>query len=684
MKNWIWIAALVALVLGCSGKSESPPTAKQGNYGGNDAQTTGGRKSTGGYSGTSVGGGGGAGQGTSTSAGGSSTQSPAGPSVKITSPVAVADPNSGPVVEGASVSVLCTVSPGTAAVSPGQTKITMTDAKGVVTNATTVNPTQNQNEYRADFQLVQVPSGAVKFECTGFDASAASLSNKDTVNTFIDHGPTILVSSPAKNAAVAGSLNVEFTVTPTPLVPSGDSGSEIRAGSVTLTVDGTNIEIHPDPNDPTLYAVAVNLNNLPQPLPDSINVNVTAENERSLPGSVTANDSRFVNLDVTGPVITPTRPTENTVIGGQTLLSVSLDDGPTGSGVNLSSLTVYLGDVKSTPHPYSTGDSNWTIDKNFGYTYTFDSSQIQTPGVISQVTVNVTVLDKVGNQSTKSWLLYRDDAPPYISLDPPLVRVLWPNGSDINCSVPFDPLGIATSTLDHISPGNGHVFIRALVLEQTNIDNGQFFVFYSGLDTSSVKIFVNDSGKPILVGKTAGGPCVDIEPNVKAKSAGQQYPLTGVPLWGSTPDNSGTDFSLAPNPSPYVCKVGSSGTTSLCAGKSDLKYIMPQRYSDTTATAIFAMDVNTTRSDDSLCAGNQWLLGGTLSDGWLCFAAQGSDAVGNTAVSAPMPVCMNLTGTGSCSSPPPSCTDGCVPPSRSRDGDDASGNPLPFVVRYFN
>ena len=272
MNKWIWIAALVTLIIGCSGKTDAPSIAPAVSYGGSVASNTGGRHSTGGSkSGTSVGGsaaagasaGGTSGQGTSTggATGGSGGQASTGPVVKITSPVTVSDPNNGPVLDGTqpNVTVLCTVTAGTASINTTSIKIALTDSSGKATNATSVNTTSNANEYSAIFPLAQVPQGTAKFQCTASDNSSPTLTNSDTVNTFVDHGPTIVINSPQANAAVSGnsSLPVSFNVTPTPLLSGGDSGSDVDPQSVTLQVDGVTVPVQPDASDPTLYTVNV-------------------------------------------------------------------------------------------------------------------------------------------------------------------------------------------------------------------------------------------------------------------------------------------------------------------------------------------------------------------------------------------------------------------------------------------
>ena len=417
------------------------------------------------------------------------------------------------------------------------------------------------------------------------------------------------------------------------------------------------------------------------PLPSSISVVVTAKNKRGQPGPITSTDTIFINVDSQGPVINITSPVLGQVIGGPpTTLAFNVSDGANGSGVDESSIVFQYGNVSSA---YSSSNTAWRKGGAAGsYLFTFDTKAIDTTGTTVQVTLTVRASDKAGNPSSAEINVYLDDQPPFLSLDPPLVRVTRPSTTGTNCSAPFDPVGSsATSNWDDTYPTD-YVRVRALVLEQTN-NNGGGALFFARLDTTSVKLYATDSGNPVLVGSTPGsGPCTDIESSVK--TAGAVYSLTGVLTSNSSPDYSGTDFASPPAiPSPSICTPGNKASNLLCSGTSDMFYIMPQYY-DMTATAIYGIDASSNPSS-TLCTGYEWELisAANLKEGWVCLAAEASDLVGNIGVSAPMPVCLDMSGTANCTTANrPTCTDGCTPPSRSYVGDDASGNPIPFVYEY--
>ena len=179
MKNWIWIAALVTLIVGCSGKSSDTPAlaAPSANGGG---VATGGRHSTGGNSGTSMGGSGTVGGSTTTggsfnqSTGGTSGLNTAGaagqglltPTITIDSPAAAPDPDTGPVLLGSAVNVqvLCTATKSGAAgatdVAASSVKISLGSANGTPTVKQGAPVASQLNQYSAGFRHHKSTSGS--------------------------------------------------------------------------------------------------------------------------------------------------------------------------------------------------------------------------------------------------------------------------------------------------------------------------------------------------------------------------------------------------------------------------------------------------------------------------------------------------------------------------------------------
>ena len=91
--------------------------------------------------------------------------------------------------------------------------------------------------------------------------------------------------------------------------------------------------------------------------------------------------------------------------------------------------------------------------------------------------------------------------------------------------------------------------------------------------------------------------------------------------------------------------------------------------------AIYATDVI---DGGETCTGNQVdIVNIGQVEGWVCLAVEATDSVGNVGISAPVPVCLDDETASSqpdcakgaigpiSTALPPSCTDGCTPPSRS-------------------
>jgi hypothetical protein len=729
MKNWIWIAALVALVLGCSGKSDAPPTAKVG-AGGGDTASTGGRKSTGGSrNGTSTGGstagranaggtsaqatastGGQIGTGGVSSLGGGSAggaQSDLAPVVRITNLTNVTDPNASPVLVDKTVDVICEAvqssATGSQPVEPGTVTITMTDVNNKPTSVT-ANTTTIANQYTAQFALASVPSGVVTFGCAASDKSkpSAITGHSPNISTFVDHGPSVKIVKPANSSAYSAhkTMTVQATVVPVPLLPTGDNGANVAL--VTLQVNNATYTLNPDPSDSTLYTLDVNFadtNLFPPPIPAQMTVTVKATNSRSLPAAVSNSVSNVVYIDSLAPTITIATPAEDAVIGGgRRSITFTVIDNPNGSGVKTDTITVTVGSTTSTFVPPPDPTSTWatpSVGGTPGYSYTFDTSSF--PSTVSQITVSIQATDFAGNQSDpKTRLLYLDNEAPFVSLDPPNVRVVHRNGSADNCSVPFDPVGSGATNYQQVITTGGFVRLRAFVWELTNIEPGQTLFLYSGVDATNVFVYASDSGVPILVGKTGGkatDPCVAINPDIKTNASAVKSQLAPILTMSTKAFFSTTDFTTTPNVTgtssltgdTYACTNGSANDGAVCNKSSDMSYVMTQPYPGSDS-AIYAMNVNTDAASP-LCAGNQWSVASTasplLKEGWVCFAAEAADNIGNTGVSAPIPVCLNPSGTANCQpSAMPSCVQSCVPPSRGLYGDDSSGNPLPFPIRY--
>jgi len=133
------------------------------------------------------------------------------------------------------------------------------------------------------------------------------------------------------------------------------------------------------------------------------------------------------------------------------------------------------------------------------YVFEFDSSQVS--GSIMQMTVNITASDNAGNQGEfgTSHVLYLDNQPPLVSLDPPNIREWRYTSSGIECSHSFDPVGdSAVNDLDVLDPTPG--IYRAWVWERTNVVGEPEYRYFSMTNEASVFLYVQpDLAEPLLV-----------------------------------------------------------------------------------------------------------------------------------------------------------------------------------------
>jgi hypothetical protein len=762
MKRLLLVLGFASLLNACSGRSEAPALAKPPAATGGSTSTvpTGGRPHTGGKSGTSTGGKvgtsmGGAGTrtggatglgGTKGTSGGASSAGGAagaggtqidagteydagpineGPVVKITSPAApLRTPDDPGTIVDSAVDVLCTVqkSPATGAaeVATSSVRIELLDATGeVVPNQPSVPAmaTGNPYEYKAKFTFSStiVEAGRISFRCSAYDLAPEPLSASDTVATYVDYGPDIKFVLPAKDMAaypVNSVVPIEIQVDPHPL-DATDQASAVADANVSLKVYTTAIAL--TKNAQGHYVAQVDFSDntkFPEGLSGVIAASATATNNRKPKGATSVGPINIV-LDGTPPVITIKDPTPpaNAIIGGVKKICFNVSDG-TGSGVNQNTVAVKL---DTTAYLYQQPLPNlWTSDAAGNYCFQFNSAGF--PNSQAQVTVSIAATDNAGNVTplvTRQFHL--DNVPPFVSLDPPNIRVYrHPDSKTTNCSVSFDPVGSDAANAGSIqATSSGFVRFRAFVWELTNSPPGVDVIWLSGVDDKNVHLYMRpwvDSSTPPVVIDADKDPlnlCDQVDPDLKKSTNSAQTQM--MPVQGSEPtgaDYSGTDFK---NPLPDVSGLGC--TTSgiqpdpLCLKTSDMRFVPKEPISGVSGTNLNLTTVYAVNVVDSslLCAGDQWAISsaGGVPDGWVCVVAEAPDFAGNIGVSAPIAICLDHTNGLSppacaVSTPvsPPNCATGCKPVSRSLSGDlDTSnntvvkydiGNPIPFTIGYLN
>jgi hypothetical protein len=577
-----------------------------------------------------------------------------GPVVTITSPVAVRDPNVGPVIANDGVEVVnntitavCDVKAAASArpVNPTSVTLEMLDANGESLEMfSAMQSPVKSSEYSAKFVFTKVPNGKVSFRCNAEDIDGTA--GTSVISTFVDHGPDITRTSPEVDSAhPLGSLEVEFSVEEAPLA-AGDKKATVSTAA--LAVNGLSVDLKDaeDSAKPGHYKLHVNLADadlFPTKVNGSIAISITATNARD----VTNTDTYHFVVDSEGPTIEITAPKDSEIIGGNRLLEFTIED--TGAGVNKDSVVVT---VNQDMHVFD-NKGLWT-EKDGKYTFSLDSANIT--GATIQINVNVRADDLAGNPAAgASGTYYLDTVPPGVDMDPPKLQEVKTSGTDILCSLPFDPLGNVTNDLQVIQ---GFARIRAIAWDYTNGGPGQALVHFAGVAPSTVKLYVQ--GKPddgLLTDEDGDGACDDVDTTLPIKDL---HPVD--------PEGSSAYLQTSP-PISGVCTSSqdSSVPTKLCGGTSDLMRVIQHEQAagpaEPVVYAIPAQDGNCDPSDLQLSS-----MPGVTKNGWVCLAVRALDRTGNVGVSAPLRVCLSDPSLGAAppcaasSVQPPSCTRKCTPP----------------------
>lgn len=661
----VLVGGASSVFVACGGDESHPNNLGTGGGSGNDG---GGAAGSGGQD---TGGFGGFGAGDGSDAGGTGgVNQPGAPEVHVTSPTAAADPVNDDVVTTNQLATLCTVdaatTPNAKPVDASSVKIAvLDDGNNVVDELPGQKTTPNGNEYGASFVISTIDTGKFSVRCTAADTSTPAKTGSDTIDTFVDHGPDIVVTTPAPNSAypLTGAVPFAFTVSPATLAP-GDTEADVE--SVSLSTNGVNIPATPDPSVTNGYKVAVDYTNtsiFPQPPNGSVPVVIKAKNKRT-PTAVERTESYSFAVDGAGPVITVKSPKNQDVIGGQVVLSFSVVD--SGSGVNKNSVSVKLN--QDAPALYAP-NVEWT-NTGDDFTYTFDSANVGDSGV--QITVSLTANDVVGNTSPgASVVLYLDNVGPIVDLDPPNVRTRKKAGANEICSAAFDPLG-TFAAYDGETDTTPFKHFRALVWDKTNEVSGQTVLYYAKTDQTSVRLYLQPDGPtiPLLINNDADAACDALNTTVAGN------PIPSLALNDVTPAGSAWYTNSDPTASPPISSTSDptcimnteNPPNKLCTGASDLSVVIRH-----TMSGIEPVVYGIGNMTGLECTGTGWelssqLANATQKEGWFCLAATAKDQVGNASISRPLRVCYDDPNTSfqpacaNSSTTPPSCTDGCTPP----------------------
>ncbi len=659
------VAVSLAVAVACSGKSDPPVGGGQTGTGGRGALSTGG---TGGGRSGSGGAGGTSGSGNMEAGAAGEPVVPGGPIVQITSPAALGSPSDGDVLTAPELTVLCEVraDPNGSGLNASTVFIELLDADENTVEEVAAARTGEPDEFSARVILTKVPdNGRIGFRCSAADSGSPALTGVDTAWSFVDHGPEIVVTSPVPDSAHAllGDVRFRFSVNAAPVAKSD---SEAAVDDVTLEIAGVGIDPgKPDNGD---YDVSVDLadtNVFPDTPSGTVPVTITATNKRSPDPAERVVSYGFV-IDGEGPDITITSPKNEAVVGGQVALRFSVTDAL--SGVDEASVTVELNGKE---HRFGEGGT-WSHNGD-DFVFLFDSTQAEKDSKI-QATLVIRASDTVGNTASgESLLLYLDNIPPVVDLDPPNVRESKRNTNSVNgtdCSASFDPLGtkppndypdsvIPADTMSPYSVPRAQIF-RALVWERTNQIPGQSILRYSGTNEDSVFIYIQPAvATPLLVDTTNDGQCDEL-----AVSGLQfQHMKALTPAGAAWYDD--VDSTKVPDTTSECSLLNQNEPAHLCTSQvSDMTRVIAHEI-EGHPPVIYALGQ---LNPGIACTGTDWEIGSIAPEGWVCLAARAVDNAGNVGISPPLALCYDDPDTSaqpSCATTketPPDCTDGCLPP----------------------
>jgi hypothetical protein len=659
-------ALLISVAASCSGGSDKNAVNYHASGG------TGGSGGSGGSTGGKDAGDGG-GLGGVDGGGGTGGTSALAPDVVVTKPTAATDPSQDEVVVGDTADALCTAKQSSVAgskpVDPSSVKIALLDGSGAVVDEFPGTPTTNTDEYSASFVLTTIPNGKITFRCTATDIATAPHTGTGTLATFVDHGPLIDVTTPAPSSAyaLANVVPFAFTVSPAPLATND---AEAAIASMSVTVNGVSITPVKDPGNANGYKFGVDFNDttlFPQPPSGNIPVVIKAKDMRT-PTAAERIDSYSFALDGAGPVIKVTNPKDQDIIGGQVTLTFSVTDALT--AVDKKTVSVELNQVVNL---YS-ATTEWT-NTGDNYTFTFDSANVS--GSKVQVTINVTASDIAGNKAPgESLIVYLDNYPPTVDLDPGNVRTSKVSGLNTFCSESFDPLGPwdpdpligrDAAVNDMAIVTQSFVHFRSLVWERTNSVSGQTVYYYSKTDPNSVYLYLQPDGPtvPLLINNDSDPECDAIAKVVGGKA------LPNLHLNPASPAGKAWYHTNDTSEAPAGCPWGADETEplGLCTNNVSLLSIVIHHTMTGSPPVVYGIGAMTGLE----CTGSGWELPSqttqaTQKEGWFCLASTATDNVGNVGISAPLRICFDDPSTAyvpPCaisSVTPPTCTDGCTPP----------------------
>ena len=573
-----------------------------------------------------------------------------GPMVSITTPTATSDPSSVDVLIGDQFTVICEVMATMSLIDDESVVIAVEDSLGAIATPIVVN--NGDRTFQATLDASSLTSGAVTIGCLAQDTAIPKLCNQASIESLLDLGPTIEVLMPSVSPSRhSGSITIEYTLTVEEIVEGADPDAAIV--SQTLEVAGKEITPTCTSSGLTQTCTAVadftDAMVFSEPVEGDRQFEITATNGRGTVSSVTRDFTR----DSLGPSITILEPSQGSLIGGTTDVVARVTD-PSGVNVFLVSFSIR-----------NTADGENMIGNGDVYSGSFDASRY--PSTSTEITIDVTAVDQLGNAATVSVSVKLDSVPPIAELDPPNVRESREGDMVTECSWSFDPVG-------DDAPDDGEVLSTVPVFRVRAQDRGNnpgtvsnpAVITIAGIDPEGVQLFILDDWTQPLVVDTDGDPnslCDEINPDVlpvpgetgKAvvidlhpiDPIGTSFYNAPQDFSFANPDNAGAELRLPSGVGSGItayeaisCQVGMDTDVPLpvCDGTLATR-VIGAGGSDSSVPTIYAEWDQPGSFSEQRCMGDAFDPTQSIDFGWACAAVRVADRQGNATVSAPIRVC---------------------------------------------
>jgi hypothetical protein len=574
------------------------------------------------------------------------------PRITFTAPLPSSDPNADTVLSDANLVARCKVEQSDAKGSVGINTSTielalLKEDAMAVQSMPAVNALPDE-EYEASFDLSAQPNGPIHLRCRGKDKAEKPRTGTGLLSALLDLGPTIEFFEPKDMGiyTLKTPVAIQFQVKRAPLA---DGDMEADVGEVRLSIGGVDTPVQESDTAPGLYQTNIDFEDrtkFPVP-PTSAQISVSASNGRT-PDPATRVKTIDIGIDGDGPDIKVVAPKNGEIVHGEVTLRVNVTDL---SGLMPGTLVANINNGLIVVEEWDGAGPE--------YSHKFDTRDIKIP--LTQLTINVTAADRVGNEATVSHQLKLDNVPPRISLDPPLIREFKIVNGTVYCSRTFDPVGDGAANEKQKVVDNNR--FRALVEDDTNRAPNAV-AYLAGVDRDSVAVFAQpDNSIPLVIDTNDDGRCDDI--NSEALKTGKPVKIS---LAAVSPTGGAFYDKTELFPDGGACKADPGGKlpgdsiAAICPF-TEMWRVMPGRIQGGVPAVYGYRPTNDGKGE---CTGETWQLQGIAKEGWLCVAASVKDTIGNIGVSAPLRLCFddNNPGNGVPDCDPnktlPNCTDGCV------------------------